>query len=269
MSDPVDDPASDPADEVRLDIVGRVATVTIDRPHVRNAMNRDTWTVLRGHLETVVRSEARVLVLAGAGGYFCAGADTSATRRTDLHPLDRLSHVTEPFVRLQELPMPVVAKVDGPAVGAGLSMTLCADLVVASTRARFGTAFAKRGLSLDTGASWLLPRAVGLQTAKRLAYLAETLGAEEAQRLGLVTWLVEPTELDAFTDDLAQRLAAAPPVALRLDKDLLDHSFARSFREAVAAENVAQVVNIGTDSPTAREAYAAGLPPDFTGRWRG
>jgi enoyl-CoA hydratase/carnithine racemase len=259
----------DPRDEVRLETVGRVATVTIDRPHVRNAMNRDTWSVLLGHLDTVVRSEARVVVIQGAGGHFCAGADTSAKRRTDLHPLDRLTHVTDPFTTLQALPLPVVAKVDGPAVGAGLSMALCADLVIASTRARFGTAFARRGLSLDTGCSWLLPRAVGLQNAKRLAYLAETIDVDEAQRLGLVTWTVEPDELDAFTDDVAQRLAAAPPVAIRLDKELLHASYGRSYAEAVAAENVAQVVNIGTDSTTAREAQAAGHTPDFTGRWRG
>ncbi|OLT11038.1 hypothetical protein BJF79_24805 [Actinomadura sp. CNU-125] len=260
---------SNPGDEVRLALDGSVATVTIDRPAVRNAMDRDAWTVLGGHLETVARSEARVLVLTGTGGHFCAGADTSARRRPDLHPLDRLGHVTAPLVALQELPLPVVAKVDGPAVGAGLSLALAADLVVATTRARFGTGFARRGLSLDTGSSWSLPRAVGLQTAKRLAYLAETLDAAEAHRLGLVTWLVDPGEADPFTADLALRLAAAPPVAVRLDKELLDRSHERSFREAVAAENVAQAVNMGTDSPTAREALARGGRPAFTGRWRG
>ncbi|GGQ26415.1 2-(1,2-epoxy-1,2-dihydrophenyl)acetyl-CoA isomerase [Actinomadura coerulea] len=260
---------SSPGDEVRLAFEGPVATITIDRPAVRNAMDRNAWTVLADHMEAVARSDARVLVLTGAGGHFCAGADTSARRRADLHPLDRLGHVTAPLVALQELPLPVVAKVDGPAVGAGLSLALTADLVVATTRSRFGTAFARRGLSLDTGSSWLLPRVVGLQAAKRLAYLAETLDAEEARRLGLVTWLVPPGEADAFTDDLALRLAAAPPVAVRLDKELLGRSHERSFREAVAAENVAQVVNIGTDSPTAREAHARGERPVFTGRWRG
>ncbi|MFV2178511.1 enoyl-CoA hydratase/isomerase family protein [Actinomadura sp. LOL_016] len=260
---------SSPGDEVRLAFEGSVATITIDRPAVRNAMDRDAWTVLADHLEAVTRSEARVLVLTGAGGHFCAGADTSAPRRTGLHPLDRLGHVTAPLVALQELPLPVVAKVVGPAVGAGLSLALSADLVVATTRSRFGTGFSRRGLSLDTGSSWSLPRVVGLQTAKRLAYLAETLDAAEAHRLGLVTWLVPPGEVDPFTDDLALRLAAAPPVAVRLDKELLDHSHERSFREAVAAENVAQVVNMGTDSPTAREALARGERPAFTGRWRG
>jgi 2-(1,2-epoxy-1,2-dihydrophenyl)acetyl-CoA isomerase len=260
---------SSPGDEVRLTFEDSVATITIDRPAVRNAMNRETWAVLADHLGTVTRSRARVLVLTGRGGHFCAGADTSARRRTDLHPLDRLGHVTAPLVALQELPLPVVAKVDGPAVGAGLSLALAADLVVATTRSRFGTAFARRGLSLDTGSSWLLPRVAGLQAAKRLAYLAETLDAQEAHRLGLVTWLVPPDEVDPFTDELALRLAAAPPVAVRLDKELLNHSHERSFREAVAAENIAQVVNMGTDSPTAREALARGERPAFTGRWRG
>jgi 2-(1,2-epoxy-1,2-dihydrophenyl)acetyl-CoA isomerase len=267
-------PPADPAvigveNPVRLQIDGRVATITLNRPEVRNAMNRDTWSVLLQHLADVRSSDARVLILTGAGDSFCAGADTSAPRMTQLHPLDRLEHVTEPFVALQELPLPVIAKVGGPAAGAGWSLVLCSDFVVASTTATFTTAFAKRGLSLDTGASWLLPRTAGLLTAKRLAYLSETLTAQQAHELGLVTWLVEPVKLDAFVDDLAERLAAAPPIALRLNKQLLNHSHERSFREAVAAENAAQVVNIGTDSPTAREARTLGRAPDFTGRWRG
>jgi enoyl-CoA hydratase/carnithine racemase len=256
-------------DEVRLDIDGPVATITIDRPAVRNAMDAASWGVLADHLDAVVAAGARALVLTGAGGDFCAGADTSARRRTELHPLDRLRDVTRPLLALHELPIPVVAKVDGVAVGAGWSLALCADMVVATTRSRFGMVFAKRGLSLDTGASWLLPRAVGLQTAKRLAYLGEVIDAAEAERLGLVTWLVDPAEVDAVTDDVVRRLAAAPPVALRLDKQLLEHSHGRSFQEAIQAENAAQVVNVGTDSPTAREAAAAGHPPEFTGRWRG
>jgi 2-(1,2-epoxy-1,2-dihydrophenyl)acetyl-CoA isomerase len=256
-------------DEVRLEIVDAVATITIDRPAVRNAMDRQSWGVLLEHLGTVAGSPARVLVLAGAGGAFCAGADTSAPKQGELHPLDRLRHVTEPVAVLQELPIPVIAKVDGPAVGAGWSLVLCADLVVASRQASFCTMFARRGLSLDTGASWLLPRAVGLHTAKRLAYLAETIDAEQAYELGLVTWLVDADRLDTVTDELCRRLAAAPPVALRLDKQLLNGSHARSFRDAIAAENAAQVVNIGTDSPTARQAYAEGRTPEFTGRWRG
>lgn len=254
---------------VRLTLDGAIATVTIDKPRVRNAMSREDWAAFRARLDTALAQGARALVVTGAAGSFCAGADTSAPQRTDLHPLDRLDAVTEPLIRLQELPIPVVAKVDGAAVGAGLSLALCADLVVATPRARFGAVFARRGLSLDTGCSWLLPRAVGLQTAKRLAYLAETIDAEEAHRIGLVTWLLPQDEIDGFTDELAQRLAAAPPVALRLNKELLSRAHERSFREAVAAENHAQVVNIGTDAPTARQAAAVGETPVFTGRWRG
>lgn len=257
------------SDEVRLEIDGAVATITIDRPAVRNAMDATCWGILAGHLDTVVAAGVRALVLTGANGDFCAGADTSARRRTELHPLDRLRDVTRPLLALHDLPIPVVAKVDGAAVGAGWSLALCADLVVATPRARFGMVFTKRGLSLDTGASWLLPRAVGLQTAKRLAYLGEVIDAAEAERLGLVTWLVDEAEVDAFTADVVRRLAAAPPVALRLDKQLLEHSHHRSFHEAIQAENAAQVVNVGTDSPTAREAYAEGRTPEFTGRWRG
>lgn len=256
------------AEPVRLDFDGPVATITLDRPHKKNALDPEAWTMLDERLRAVAASDARVLVLTGAGGEFCSGADTSAPRPASVHPLDRMDQITAPLVTLQELPIPVVAKVDGVAVGAGWSLAMCADVVVASRRARFSQIFARRGLSPDTGATWLLTRAVGLQTAKRLAFLAEVIGAEEAKELGLVTWLVDEDGLDEFTADLVGRLAASPPVALRLTKQLLDQAGLRSFRDAVAAENVAQAVNFATDAPVARDAIVQGKPAEFTGRWR-
>lgn len=253
---------------VHLTTEGDVATITLNRPEKKNALDPDAWTQLDELLHRVRASSARVLVLTGAGGDFCSGADTSVPRPRDLHPLDRMHQITAPLVTLHEMPIPVVAKVDGVAVGAGWSLALCADLVVATRRARFSQIFARRGLSVDCGSSWLLTHAVGLHTAKRLVYLADIIDAQEAADLGLVTHLVDVDDLDSTTDDLTRRLASAPPVALRLDKHMLDHAMGRTFREAIEAENTAQVINFATDAPTARAAIVAGETPHFTGGWK-
>jgi enoyl-CoA hydratase/carnithine racemase len=161
-----------------------------------------------------------------------------------------------------------VAKVEGVAVGAGWNLALGCDLVVSSRTARFSQIFAKRGLSLDLGGSWLLPKIVGLQQAKRLALLAEIIGAEEAEKLGLVTYLVEPGELDGFTADLAKRLADGPPVALRQSKQLLNENADRTMRDALSSEARTQAINFATeDAPAAFTAFMEKRDPEFTGKW--
>ena len=121
-------------------------------------------------------------------------------------------------LRLHRLPKPTIAKVGGVAAGAGMSMALGCDLVVASESARFSQIFAKRGLSVDFGASWLLPRLIGLHKAKELAFFADILSAAEAEAFGLVNRVVPDDELDAFVDDWARRLADGPTLALSMTK---------------------------------------------------
>ena len=152
--------------------------------------------------------QIRSVILTGADGTFCAGSDLD--KRGSSHPLDRMRVINATAIALSEFPNPLVAKVDGFAVGAGWNMALLCDFVVAAKGAKFSQIFAKRGLSVDFGGSWILPRLVGLQQAKRLVMLAETIDAQEAYELGLVTYLVEPAELDEHTSTLAQRLAARP-----------------------------------------------------------
>jgi 2-(1,2-epoxy-1,2-dihydrophenyl)acetyl-CoA isomerase len=161
-----------------------------------------------------------------------------------------------------------VARVDGVAVGAGWNLALGCDLVVATPESRFSQIFARRGLSVDCGGTWLLPRLVGLQQAKRLALLAEIIGAEEAHALGLVTWVVPAAEIDAFVAGLAARLVAGPPVALAQSKALLNENTDRTMREALAAEARAQAVNFaGADVPEGYAAFAEKRAPNFTGEW--
>ncbi|WP_181801395.1 enoyl-CoA hydratase/isomerase family protein [Streptomyces shenzhenensis] len=247
---------------------GGVRTLTLNRPHRRNAIDGELWDALRTALvEADCDRSVRALVLTGAGGAFCSGADIPQ-RISTAHPLYRMRQLTDVTLLLHELPVPTVAKVTGVAVGAGWNLALGCDLVVATPEARFSQIFARRGLSLDCGGSWLLPKLVGLQQAKRLALLAETIDADEAKALGLVTWMVDAQKVDAFVDDLTARLVAGPPVALTQTKSLLNEGADRTLRDALANEARAQAVNFaGMDVQEAYAAFAARREPLFTGRW--
>lgn len=150
----------------------------------------------------------------------------------------------------------------------GVNLALGSDLVVATPESTFSQIFSKRGLSIDLGVSWLLRKLVGLQQAKRLALLAETIDAAEAHALKLVTWVVPSAEIDGFVTDLAGRLSAGPPFALAQTKALLDDGANSSLRDAVANEARAQIGNFATaDAAAAYAAFAEKREPTFTGRW--
>ncbi|ORW36693.1 enoyl-CoA hydratase [Mycobacterium paraense] len=244
-----------------------VRTLTLNRPRRKNAINPELWTALRDALGEAGRDRSvRALVITGAGGSFCSGADISVS--DDVHPKHKLQRLTDVALALHELPVPTVAKVSGVAVGAGWNLALGCDLVVATPESEFCQIFSKRGLSIDLGGSWLLPKLVGLQQAKRLTLLAETIGAAEAHALGLVTWVVPADEIDDFVDDLTERLAAGPPIALAHTKALLNEGVDRTMRDALANEARAQVGNFATaDAAAAYAAFAERREPSFTGRW--
>ncbi len=244
-----------------------ILRMTLNQPGRKNAMNLQAWEAMFDILRLAeFDPDVRVLVITGAGGDFCGGADISSAPVG--HPLSRVQHIGKTPLLLHEFPKPVVAQVEGVAVGAGWNIALSCDLVVASTTARFSQIFVKRGLSVDWGGSWLLPRLVGLQQAKRLAMLGEMLSAEEAAELGLVTWLKTPEEIGPFVDDLAARLAAGPPIALAQNKSLIDQGIMLSYADALANETRAQAVNYATsDAAVARQAFADKQEPRFAGEW--
>ncbi|MGE2728738.1 enoyl-CoA hydratase/isomerase family protein [Mycolicibacterium vaccae] len=244
-----------------------VRTLTLNRPERRNAIDARLWRELADALREVKRDpDVRALVLTGAGGAFCSGADIGTGEQ--IHPRYKLDRLTDVALALHELTVPTVAKVTGIAVGAGWNLALGCDLVVATPESRFCQIFAKRGLSVDLGGSWLLPKLVGLQQAKRLVLLADMVSAEEARELGLVTWVTPAEEIDAFVDDLADRLAAGPPFALAQSKALLNDGATATLREALANEARAQPGNFATaDSTEAYAAFAAKRDPEFTGAW--
>jgi enoyl-CoA hydratase/carnithine racemase len=249
-----------------------VVTVTMNRPERKNAANGKMLAELRETFEEVERTAGdRVLVLTGAGGAFCSGADLGdpdgPATGTSVPGVIRMRRLGDVALALHRLTKPSIAKVDGVAVGAGLGLALGCDLVVASDRARLSLIFAKRGLSLDNGTSWLLPRLVGMARAMELALFAEMLDAQAALDYGLVNRVVPAGDLDGFVDDWAAKLAAGPPLALAMTKTLLHAAHTSSMAEAVESEARCQAVNFGTDDTAeAIAAFVEKREPTFLGR---
>jgi enoyl-CoA hydratase/carnithine racemase len=245
-----------------------VVTVTLDRPARRNAIDSVMWgELLAVFTEVAGSSEDRVLVITGAGGAFCSGADLSAEGESDRHQLDAMRRIGDVALRLHRVAKPTIAKVGGVAAGAGCNLALGCDLIVASDEARFSEIFARRGLSLDFGGSWLLPRLVGLHKAKELAFFADVISAKEALDIGIVNRVVPAGELDAVVDDWARRLAAGPPLALSMTKTMLNNAFAVAMDQALEDESRCQTVNFGTaDTAEAMAAFLQKREPRFTGK---
>jgi len=259
---------------IRVERRDGLVTITLDRPKKKNALDSRTWNELdRALAEVAAEPDDRALILTGAGGNFSAGADLSGNedgkgltgRR--LQPIvQEMRVVGEIIMRLQRLPKPTLAKVDGVAVGVGIGLALACDLVVASDRARFSEIFAKRGLALDGGNSWLLPRLVGLRQAKELAFFGDMIGAKEAKEMGLINRVVPVEELDALAEEWGARLAAGPTLALGLTKRLLDASATVTFEQAL--EDEARSQHITYTSEDMREGITAFLErrePRFRG----
>ena len=231
------------SDHIRYEVDGGIATITIDRPEKRNAM---TFVMLAEFIEAVrevgADDQARVVIVTGTGGAFCAGTDLADLNTVpgDVRGVRGEAEQTDVWWPLAACPKPVIAAVDGPAVGMGAEFTSQCDVRIASTNARFGWNFVHRGLVPDTGAgTWLLPRIVGLSTALRLLYTGEFLSAEQALEIGYVSQVVEPERLADAAREEAERFLAGSPHAQRLIKDLvyrgLERDLGSHMREHVEA----------------------------------
>lgn len=247
---------------------GGVVTLTLNRPQVKNAVSGPMWEELRRLFQEVSqREDDRVLVITGAGGAFCAGAHLGASMGMHHHPLGDMFSVNAAALALHDIPKPTIAKVGGVAAGAGMNLALGCDIVVAGESARFSQIFSKRGLCVDFGGTWLLPRLVGLHKAKELAFFGDIVSAAEAERIGVVNRVVPDDQLDAFVGDWASRLAAGPPIALQMTKRMLASAHSLSLSEALHWEAVAQSVNFGTqDTREGIIAFAEKRAPKFRGR---
>lgn len=255
-------------DTLQVERAEGIVTVTLDRPAKKNAINHVMLDELLATAREIVRSsDDRCVVLAGAGGEFCSGADLSSDGGPRNHQLANMRGMNAVVQAFHELPQPTIAKIDGVVAGVGLSFALGCDLVVATERSRFSTIFAKRGLSLDGGQSWLLPRLVGMHRAKELALFGDVLPAADVLAMGLINRVVRADEIDGVVAEWSARLAAGPPIALAMTKRMLNRSFEQSFEQALDDEARCQTVNFGTqDTVEAITAFLHKRDPKFTGR---
>jgi 2-(1,2-epoxy-1,2-dihydrophenyl)acetyl-CoA isomerase len=247
---------------------GGVVTITMSRPEKKNAVNGRMWAELKAVADELVGSkEDRCVVLTGAGGEFCSGADLWAPNEEPEPQLSAMRRINGVIQAFHELPQPTIARVDGVAAGVGVGLALGCDLVLASDRSRFSAIFVKRGLSLDGATSWILPRIVGMQKAKELALFGDIISAADALDLGLVNRVLPGDELDKLVGEWSARLAAGPPIAMAMTKRLLNRSFEQTFEQALDDEARTQTINLAATKDTieAISAFAEKRDPVFKG----
>ncbi|MBI2703525.1 hypothetical protein A9W98_19430 [Mycobacterium gordonae] len=246
-----------------------VAVITLNRPRARNALGWRTWNELGEAIETVAADDdCHAVILTGAGNAFCAGGDvkTSPARGKGLGaPAARLLVGHRVLESLLKLPKPVLAAVEGPAVGAGWSLALACDLVVAASDAVFAAPFVTRGLVPDCGAAWFLTRAVGRQRAAALLLGGERLSASQAAGVGLVSQLTEPGVALTVATDLAAGLARGPAEALRLTKGMIRSALELPLERFLELEWLSATLDLtGPDAAEGRAAFTAKRDPDFS-----
>ena len=221
-----------------LEKEGPVAIITLNRPEVGNSFDM----TLGAELDYVIRRlgedrDIRAVIITGAGNYFSTGIDLSMFATPERHASEvggiqdvlpseedqtlGKGTAVAAAIRIRNMPKPVIAAVNGPAVGLGLSVALACDIIIASDRAKFSMAFVKRGIAPDTGASFNLPRVVGLQRACELTFTGDTIDAAEADRIGMASRVVPHDDLMKAARELAERIANNPPLAVGLAKSQL------------------------------------------------
>ena len=233
---------------IEITRAGATAVLTMNRPESRNALDfamREEF----GAAVAQVRDDpsVRAVVLTGAAGHFCAGGDIKAMavqqsqKRDIFEGRERIRKIHRWFDELVDLEKPVIAAVDGVAFGAGLSLALCADFVLASPRARFSCVFARLGYVPDLGAMYLLPRAIGLARAKDMVFTGRVLDAAEAHAIGLVQTICDQDLLESALA-YAARFHAAPTDAIGLAKSVMNRAFESDRKDVYAQEAMAQAM---------------------------
>lgn len=254
---------------VRVQDRGAVRTIVMSNPGRMNAAPPGGWQDLADALEGFNASGLRVLVLTGEGDDFCAGADMNKEkpdRPSAAENVTRMKNLTRAATALHRTSKPTIAAVDGVAVGAGMNLAIGCDFVIATERARFAEIFVKRGLTLDFGGTWLLPRVVGLTRARDLALTGRVVGAAEALELGIATEVVPVADLEGHVAELADSLSSGAPLAQAFIKRALDRSSSMTFEQAAAFEEQAQGLLLGSEDFTeGAAAFVEKRPPEFKG----
>lgn len=264
------------SDAVKLDVEAGVASVILNRPEALNALNGDLLAGLRQALTRIEnRDDVRAVLISGAGGNFMAGGDIKMFHSAmDAPGAERakafgevIDDVHEVIRRLTALPVPVVAGVHGAVAGFGVSLLAACDLAVAAEDAVFTLAYCHIGTSPDGGATWHLPRLLGLRRAMEVALLGERFPAAQAERIGLINRAVAPQDLEAAAYKLALRLAQGPTQALGRTKKLLRDGLDTPLGAHLDREADAFVASTATgDFAEGVRAFIDKRPPHFIGR---
>ncbi len=243
---------------ILLSIENKVATITLNRPDVFNAFNEEQSYELQDALKLVTRNnEVRVVIITGAGKAFCSGQDLKAIAGSKNRSLsDSLYKRYNPIIKaMREMPKPIICKLNGVAAGAGCSIALACDFIVASEKASLIEVFVNVGLVLDSGSSYFLPRIVGSQRAFEMATMASKISAQQALELGMVNRVFDAENIDAETQSIADFYANAPTKAIGLMKKMLNKSSYSDLETMLQYEAYCQ--EIAGNSDDYKEGVAA------------
>jgi 2-(1,2-epoxy-1,2-dihydrophenyl)acetyl-CoA isomerase len=254
---------------LKLDVTKKVATLTLNRPDRFNAFNDEMSFEMQDALKQITRdAEARAVVLTGEGKAFCSGQDLkdiSGKKSRDLS--ESLYKRYNPIIRaMRNMPKPIIGKVNGVAAGAGCSLALACDMVVASDKASFIEVFINVGLVLDSGSSYFLPRTVGSAKAFELATMGTKVSAEEALQLGLVNRVASPEEIDGVVQEITDYYANAPTKAVGMMKKMLNKSTVSDLETMLEYEAYCQkIAGYSKDYAEGVAAFVEKRRPKFTG----
>lgn len=255
---------------VLFSVKNAVATVTLNQPKSMNALSHEIVQGLRDSVTKIQSTpEIRAVVLTGSGRAFSAGGDISTFPEVTNGNVGRsyMLSVSSFLTDLHELDRPVIAAVNGFAVGAGFSLALASDFVIASDQSKFGLAFSNVGLVPDLGALYFLPRVVGMQKAKELAYSAKILTAEEAKEYGICLEVVSHGQLLDRAQEIAEKYAMGPAISVGLTKSILNQSFESSLGKVLKEEAMAQGIAFTTsDHKEGVNAFFNKKSPVFSGQ---
>ncbi len=255
---------------ILVEVAESIARITLNRPQAGNAIDLE---MARALLDAAIRCDhdraIRCVVLTGAGRMFCAGGDigafAAAGGNADAFLSELAGTMTLALSRLARMSKPLLVLVNGPAAGAGLSIAIAGDVVLAAPSAHFTSAYTGIGLVPDCGLTWWLPRLVGLRAAQEMIVTNRRIGAEEAARIGLVTRLAD--DLEAAGHEAAEALAAAPTAALAASRALLLESFSATLETQCEREGRAiAAAGVSADGVEGVAAFAARRSPEFAGR---
>ncbi len=256
---------------IQLTVENKVAVITLNRPEVFNSFNREMALTLQDTFDACEKNDdVRAIVLTGNGKAFCAGQDLKEVTSPELNPGFKKileEHYNPIITRIRDIKKPVIGAINGVAAGAGANIALACDIVVADERASFIQAFSLIGLVPDSAGTYFLPRLIGFQKASALAMLGDKIGAEGAERMGMIYKCVPSNEFQETIQKLALKLANMPTKALGMIKELFNKSMTNNLQEQLAMESKYQI------EAAQSEDYAEGVAafiekrkPNFKGK---